>query len=73
MLRKLVIAAAVTAAIPTAAFAQGRNQVQGFGGVTVGTSAFGTAASPTFGGRFTSALTDNIEVIGEAVRLADLQ
>jgi opacity protein-like surface antigen len=73
MLRKLVIAAAVTAAIPTAAFAQGRNQVQGFGGVTVGTSAFGTAASPTFGGRFTSALTDNIEVIGEAGRLADLQ
>lgn len=73
MLRKLVVAAAVIAAIPTAALAQGRHQVQGFGGVTVGTSAFGSAASPTFGGRFTSALTDNIEVIGEAGRLADLQ
>lgn len=73
MLRKLVVTAAVIAALPAAAFAQGRNQVQGFGGVTVGTSAFGSAASPTFGGRFTSALTDNIEVVGEAGRLADLQ
>lgn len=73
MLRKLALAAVVIAAFPTAALAQGRNEIQGFGGVTIGTSSFGSAASPTFGGQFTSALTDNIEVIGEAGRLADLQ
>jgi opacity protein-like surface antigen len=73
MMRKVSLVAALIAAIPTAVFAQGRHEVQGFGGVTIGTSAFGSAASPTFGGRFTSALTDNIEVVGEAGRLADLQ
>ena len=73
MFQKLVFALVFAAAVPTAAVAQQRTEVQGFGGVTVGTSAFGSAASPTFGGRVTSALTDNIEVIGEAGRLGDLQ
>ena len=58
---------------PAAAQAQsGNSDVQGFGGLTVGTSTFGSAASPTFGGRVGVGLTDNIQLIGEAGRLADI-
>lgn len=73
MFRQLVIAAFVAGAVPAAAFAQGTSVVEGFGGVTVGTSSFGSAASPTFGGRVTAALTDNIDIVGEGGRLAGLQ
>ncbi len=60
-------------ALPAAARAQQRSEVQGFGGLTVGTSSFGTAASSTFGGRVGVGLTDNIQVIGEAGRMADIK
>jgi opacity protein-like surface antigen len=73
MIRNIIIAAAVLALVPAAALAQGRNEVQGFGGVTVGTSTFGSAASSTFGGRVGVGLTDNIQIIGEAGRLADIE
>src|SRR4051812_40236976 len=72
-MRKLILAAAGVALGPSAALAQQRNEVQGFGGITVGTSTFGTAASSTFGGRLGVGLTDNLEIVGEAGRLANLQ
>jgi opacity protein-like surface antigen len=72
--RKLVLALGMALlAWPATANAQARNEVQGFGGLTVGTSTFGSAASSTFGGRVGFGLTDNIEIIGEAGRLANLE
>jgi opacity protein-like surface antigen len=75
-MRKLIVvsALAVACAMPAVARAQsGKSEVQGFGGLTVGTSAFGSAVSPTFGGRVNVGLTPNIQVIGEAGRLADIK
>jgi opacity protein-like surface antigen len=72
-MRKWILLGAVLLAWPAAAHAQsGNNDVQGFGGLTVGTSTFGSAASPTFGGRVGVGLTDNIQLVGEAGRLADI-
>jgi opacity protein-like surface antigen len=73
-MRKIITLAALAIALsPTAAFAQRRNEVEGFGGVTFGTSNFGSAASSTFGGRVAVGLTDNLQAIGEAGRLADIE
>ena len=74
-MRKLIVLLALVSvgAWPAAARAQsGNGEVQGFGGLTVGTSTFGTAASPTFGGRVGVGLTDHIQIVGEAGRLADI-
>ena len=72
-MRNLVLLGAALLAWPAAAQAQSaRHDVQGFGGVTVGTSTFGSAASPTFGGRIGIGLTDHIQLIGEGGRLADI-
>jgi opacity protein-like surface antigen len=74
-MRKLILLLILVSvcAWPAAARAQsGNGEVQGFGGLTVGTSTFGTAASPTFGGRVGVGLTEHIQVIGEAGRLADI-
>src|SRR5689334_11790966 len=72
-MRKWILLGAALVVWPAAAQAQSRNSdVQGFGGLTVGTSTFGSAASPTFGGRVGVGLTDNIQLIGEAGRLADI-
>ena len=71
-MRKLILLGALLV-WPAAAQAQsGNNDVQGFGGLTVGTSTFGSAASPTFGGRVGVGLTDHIQLVGEAGRLADI-
>ena len=71
-MRKVILLGALLV-WPAAAHAQsGNSDVQGFGGLTVGTSTFGSAASPTFGGRVGVGLTDNIQLIGEAGRLADI-
>jgi opacity protein-like surface antigen len=75
-MRKLITmsALAVACAIPALASAQNpTNEVQGFGGLTVGTSTFGSAVSSTFGGRVGVGLTPNIQLIGEAGRLADIK
>jgi opacity protein-like surface antigen len=72
-MRRLLIVSAVAlaCAMPVAAGAQERkSDVHGFGGVTAGTSAFGSAVSPTFGGRVGIGLTPHVQVIGEAGRLA---
>ena len=73
-MRKLIFLLGVAAlAWPAAAAAQpGNSDIQGFGGLTVGTSTFGSAASPTFGGRVGIGLTDHIQLVGEAGRLADI-
>ena len=73
-MRKLifVLGVAVLAWPAAAAAQQGNSDIQGFGGLTVGTSTFGSAASPTFGGRIGIGLTDHIQLVGEAGRLADI-
>ena len=74
MMRNAVIVAALAAALamPSAAHAQ-QTQVQGFGGMTVGTSTFGSAVTPTFGGNVAADLAPNMQVIGEAGRLNDIK
>jgi opacity protein-like surface antigen len=72
-MRKLILLGAALLVWPAAVHAQsGNNDIQGFGGMTVGTSTFGSAASPTFGGRVGVGLTDHIQLVGEAGRLADI-
>ena len=76
-MRKLLLLGAALLVWPAAAHAQSggyypNNDVQGFGGLTVGTSTFGSALSPTFGGRVNVGLTDHIQLIGEGGRLADV-
>ena len=75
-MRRLIFVSAlgVACALPVSASAQSaKSEVQGFGGLTVGTSTFGSAVSSTFGGRVGVGLTPNIQVIGEAGRLADIK
>ena len=73
MRKLLVFVAFALCAIPATARAQNGGEVQGFGGLTVGTSTFGSAVSSTFGGRVAGDLTPNLQVIGEAGRLADIK
>ena len=63
-------------AVPGAAHAQSANRsIQGFGGITFGTSSVvgTTSSASTFGGTFAAGLTPNIQVIGEAGRLSDIK
>jgi hypothetical protein len=75
MRRNVLVLAVLVCAMPAAALAQGTDRsIQGFGGVTFGTSSIvGTSAASTFGGRLTAGLTPNIEVIGEAGRMSDIK
>jgi len=82
-MRKIIaFATLVVCAAPAAARAQSlaypskpalKTEVQGFGGMTFGTSTFGSAAAPSFGGRVNVDLTPNLQAVGEFGRLADLQ
>ena len=77
-MRRLLVVAAIAAvcAVPSVASAQGvHSEVQGFGGVTFGSSdlGFGSTTAPTFGGRIAVDLTPNIQVIGEGGRLSDIR
>jgi len=80
-MRKMILLAAFgLCALPAAARAQTysapqplKTEVQGFGGISVGTSSFGSAAAPSFGGRVNIDLLPNLQAVGEFGRLADLQ
>jgi hypothetical protein len=81
MRRQLVVCLAVVCvgAIARPAHAQysapqNDRSIQGFGGVTFGTSSFfGTSASSTFGGQIATGLTPNLQVIGEGGRMTDIK
>lgn len=57
-------------ALPLSSSAQTlNNELQGFGGLTFGS----TASSTTFGGAISAGLTDNVHVIGEVGRIGDVK
>jgi opacity protein-like surface antigen len=77
-MRTIIVLMAMVAvcAVPGMARAQSPNRsIQGFGGITFGTSSvIGTASrASTFGGTVAAGLTPNIQVIGEAGRLSDIK
>ena len=74
--RLLILSAALLVAVPSAARAQSPNtSVQGFGGLTFGTSSLlgGSATASTFGGNVAVGLTPNIQVVVEGGRLTDIK
>jgi hypothetical protein len=76
MRRVLILSASLLFALPAAARAQDANaSVQGFGGLTFGTSsALGRASTaPTLGGIVAAGLTPNIQIVGEVGRLSDIK
>lgn len=70
-----VIVMVLVGGLPAVAHAQGRSSsVQGFGGLTFGTSDFGpNSTASNFGGAVSTALTPNIEIIGEGGRMSDIK
>src|SRR6476659_6030429 len=78
-MRKTVILSAMLAVctVPVAARAQsGNTSVQGFGGLTFGTSSSvigGSSVASSFGGAIAAGLTPNIQIVGEAGRLSDIK
>lgn len=76
-MRSIIVAALVVCGAPAAAHAQSsptplKTEVQGFGGMTVGTAQFGSAVTPTFGGNVAVDLLPNLQAIGEFGRLNDI-
>jgi hypothetical protein len=72
----MVSATLIVCAVPAAARAQdGNTSVQGFGGLTFGTSSVlgGTSTASTFGGSIAAGLTPNIQIVGEVGRLSDIK
>lgn len=73
-MRRVILAAALLAAFAIPARAQGNSEVQGFGGMTFGTSTFlGTSTSSTFGGRVAIGLLPNLQAIVEGGRMTDIK
>jgi hypothetical protein len=74
-MRRLILAAAMLAACAIPAGAQdGNSEVQGFGGMTFGTSTFfGTSISSTFGGRVAFGLLPNLQAIAEGGRMTEIR
>lgn len=75
MRRLFIVAAAIAAcAFPSVVSAQSTHtEVQGFGGLTFGSSTFGSTSASTFGGRVAIDLMPNMQVIGEGGRMADIK
>jgi opacity protein-like surface antigen len=75
MRRLFIVAAAIAAcALPSVVSAQSANtEVQGFGGLTFGSSTFGSTSASTFGGRVAVDLMPNMQVIGEGGRMSDIK
>ena len=71
----MVSATLIVLTVPSAARAQdGNTSVQGFGGLTFGTSSvLGTSTASTFGGNIAAGLTPNIQIVGEVGRLSDIK
>jgi opacity protein-like surface antigen len=71
----MVSATLIALAVPSVARAQnGNTSVQGFGGLTFGTSSvLGTSTASTFGGSIAAGLTPNIQIVGEVGRLSDIK
>ena len=71
----MVSATLIALAVPSAARAQdGNTSVQGFGGVTFGTSSvLGTSTASTFGGSIAAGLSPNVQIVGEVGRLSDIK
>jgi opacity protein-like surface antigen len=66
----IVIVGLCALGLPLSAAAQEhKSALEGFGGLTFGT----TASSTTFGGSISAGLTDNLRVIGEVGRIGDLK
>jgi hypothetical protein len=79
-MRRTVVAALVVAVCSVAAtvHAQTTNRaVQGFGGITFGTSSTplvgGISAAPTFGGTVVAGLLPNLQIVGEFGRMSDIK
>jgi hypothetical protein len=75
-MRKVVALSAIVLCAPAAAWAQTANtSVQGFGGLTFGTSsALGrTSTASALGGVVAAGVTPNMQIIGEAGRLSDIK
>jgi opacity protein-like surface antigen len=74
MMRRLFVLVVAVCAMPAIASAQsGASEVQGFGGMTFGTSTFGNTTAPTFGGRVGIGLTPNLQAIAEGGRMSDIK
>ena len=71
----MVSATVIVCALPASARAQeGNTSVQGFGGVTFGTSSvLGTSTASTFGGSIAAGLSPNLQIVGEVGRLSDIK
>jgi hypothetical protein len=77
-MRRVLIPSAILAVclLPATARAQGSNRsVQGFGGVTFGTSSVlgGASMASTFGGTLAAGLGPNLQIVGEVGRLSDIK
>jgi opacity protein-like surface antigen len=74
MRTRLILVALLAVCVPAAAQAQsGNSEVQGFGGMTFGSSNFGTSTASTFGGRVAVGLTPNLQIVGEGGRMSDIK
>jgi hypothetical protein len=71
----MVSATLIICAVPSAARAQdGNTSVQGFGGLTFGTSSvLGTSTASTFGGSIAAGLSPNLQIVGEVGRMSDIK
>jgi hypothetical protein len=77
-MRRVLILSAMFAVgiVPATARAQGSNRsLQGFGGVTFGTSSVlgGASMASTFGGTLVAGIAPNIQIIGEVGRMSDIK
>jgi len=75
MRRLVILSAVLVCALPAAARAQANSSIQGFGGLTFGTSSGlgGVSTASTFGGTITAGLSPNMQIIGEVGRLSDIK
>ena len=80
MLQTFLVSAAVLSvcSLATPAHAQTTNRaIQGFGGITFGTSSTpyvgGTSTAPTFGGTVVAGFLPNFQVVGEFGRMSDIK